>query len=322
MQSTARWFAKVQSTEDLLEGIEFARSRQLELFILGGGSNVVLGEKLDALVIQMAIPGRSVESDRVVVSAGENWHQFVRFCLEQGRYGLENLALIPGTVGAAPIQNIGAYGVELANFVDQLTAVNAKTGEKAVFSAEDCNFGYRSSRFQKDQYWVVTELSLALSLLESPILDYPGLRQHLESVEMEPSALNVFKSVCDIRTAKLPDPALTPNAGSFFKNPMVSTEFATRLESTNAGLPVFKAPENAMARKVSAAWLIDKAGLKGHRRGDFQISPQHALVIVNQGKGKLADLLGLVEQVQATIREKYGIELEPEPGFYPARRVS
>lgn len=282
---------------------------------LGQGSNVVIAERIDGLVVQVALPGREIDGCQVTAGAGENWHALVSFCLDHHLYGIENLALIPGTVGAAPIQNIGAYGVELDPFVSEVSALNRHTGERVSFGPDECGFGYRCSRFQSEPDWLVTELKLNLSATDAAVTAYPDLKRRLDESGCEVNAGNVFDMVCRIRREKLPDPATTPNVGSFFKNPIVDSPAADALAMKFNGLPVFDVEGQESVKKLSAAWLIDQAGLKGESSGGHRVSDQHALVIVNQGAGNYRELMQLVERVQAVVRERYEIELVPEPVF-------
>jgi len=317
LPSSARWFCEISSTEALLEALEYAHRMSIPVIAIGGGTNLVLLSDLEALVLRPAIKGIKVDGNLVTAGAGESWHGFVEHCLNLQRYGLENLALIPGTVGAAPVQNIGAYGVELDQFVERVVAVHTGTLQSRVFSRDDCRFDYRDSRFKAEQDWIITEVSFRLRESEMPVADYPGIRAWLDEQGLKVSSRNVFRAVTSIRLAKLPDPENTPNAGSFFKNPLVSTAEAERLAARFPGIPVFPAAEEVALQKLSAAWLIDHAGLKGRSAGRFSVSEQHALVLVNDGGGSAANLLELIALIRETVHDHFGIQLEPEPRFYP-----
>ena len=285
--------------------------------VIGGGSNLLFaGDAVDALAIIDA--RRSVVSDdgeRVVVraAAGADWHGFVLWTLAQELGGLENLALIPGTVGAAPIQNIGAYGVEVGEHVVAVEAFDQDTRSFVRLDAEACRFGYRDSVFkQKPDRWIVTAVEFALHRFAEPVLDYAGLRDVLTARGITaPRPLDVAEAVIDIRRSKLPDPAVIGNAGSFFKNPIVPAAQAAALVATHAGIPVFAVDDGL--RKLSAAWLIDRCGWKGHRDGDAGVAPGHALVLVNHGNAQGTELLALARRIAASVQMRFGVALEPEP---------
>ena len=285
--------------------------------MLGGGSNVLfVGDADDVLTISDA--RRAVVSDdgdRVVVraAAGADWHGFVLWTLAQTLGGLENLALIPGTVGAAPIQNIGAYGVEVGERVVAVDAYDLQTRTAVRLDAAACRFGYRDSVFkQQPDRWIVTAVEFALHRFAEPRLDYAGLRDALAARGItSPRPLDVADAVMDIRRSKLPDPAVIGNAGSFFKNPVVPAAQAAALVAAHAGIPVFAVDPGL--RKLSAAWLIDRCGWKGHRDGDAGVAPGHALVLVNHGRAEGAELLALARRIAASVRLRFGVDLEPEP---------
>ena len=286
--------------------------------VLGGGSNLLLVAAPDA-VLEIVNDDISVVTENdthvdVRCGAGAVWHDFVMATLQRGWSGLENLALIPGTVGAAPIQNIGAYGVEV---MERITAVDAWDRHDARwlrFAAADCAFTYRDSRFKHvpDRY-VVTSVEFRLDRKPSLRLDYAGIRDELAAMAITaPTARDVADAVIRIRRRKLPDPAVIGNAGSFFKNPIVAVDIADTLRDAHPDLPVFPAgsPDR---RKLSAAWLIDRCGWKGHRDGDAGVSAGHALVLVNHGNASGAELLGLARRIAASVHERFGVAIEPEP---------
>ncbi|MCD9096850.1 UDP-N-acetylmuramate dehydrogenase [Luteimonas fraxinea] len=285
--------------------------------VIGGGSNLLFaGDAIDALAIIDA--RRSVVSDdgeRVVVraAAGADWHGFVLWTLAQELGGMENLALIPGTVGAAPIQNIGAYGVEVGEHVVAVEAFDQDTRNFVRLDRDACRFGYRDSIFkQLPDRWIVTAVEFALHRFAEPVLDYAGLRDVLAARGITaPRPLDVAEAVIDIRRSKLPDPAVIGNAGSFFKNPIVPAAQAAALVAAHAGIPVFAVDEGL--RKLSAAWLIDRCGWKGHRDGDAGVAPGHALVLVNHGNAQGTELLGLARRIAASVQMRFGVALEPEP---------
>lgn len=287
------------------------------LLVLGGGSNVVLPEAVPGLVALVALRGVRLlraEPDAWLVEAagGETWHGFVAECVKQGWDGLENLALIPGTVGAAPVQNIGAYGVELADRFDSLTAWDVSAGRCVEMSAADCRFAYRDSIFkhQPPGRWVIVAVRLRLPRPWRPVLSYPDLQRH-PGLAKEPSARAIFEAVCEIRRAKLPDPAITGNAGSFFKNPIVSAAQRDALAALHPGLVSYPQPDGGY--KLAAGWLIDQCGWKGRHLGAAGVHGRQALVLVNRGGATAADILALARAIQDAVAGRYGVSLEPEP---------
>lgn len=287
---------------------ESARSGQ-PLKILGGGSNVVLPERLEGIVALMAIGGVSLAGQTathniVTAGAGENWHDFVVWTVERDMPGLENLAGIPGTVGAAPIQNIGAYGAQLSDFFLSLTAYDLKDGIIRTFAAEACRFGYRQSRFkaEPDRYVILT-VTLALPRQWRAKRDYAGLDRLPEDV----SAREMLNHVVALRASKLPDWRRLGNAGSFFHNPVVAADEAARIE----GAPHYGQADGTV--KLSAGWLIEQSGLKGFRLGPAGTYERHALVLVNHGGATSADITALSSYIRDTVRARYGVELVQEP---------
>jgi UDP-N-acetylmuramate dehydrogenase len=287
--------------------------------ILGGGTNVLFVGDVAGSVILNHVTGRKIIKDpdnAVLVEAcgGENWHQLVLWSLEQGLSGIENLSLIPGLAGAAPIQNIGAYGVELASVFNSLQALDLKTGELREFDRSDCQFTYRGSRFKSADAgrFLITRIRLRLQREFTPRLAYSGLGEELQSMGIElATAKQVSDAVIRIRQRKLPDPEITGNAGSFFKNPVVGSAVANLLKKDFSELPVY-ATEYGKA-KLSAAWMIDQLGWKGHREGDAGVSEQHALVLVNHGNASGRQLLDLANAIGESVKSRFGIDLKPEP---------
>ena len=287
--------------------------------ILGGGSNVLFAGDVAGSVILNRVTGRKIIKDsgsQVLVEAcgGENWHQLVLWCLEQGLSGIENLSLIPGLVGAAPIQNIGAYGVELSDVFDSLQALDLKTGEFREFDRSDCQFAYRGSRFKSVDAgkYLITRIRLRLQREFKPRLAYAGLGEELQSMGVEQAnPKQVSDAVVRIRQRKLPDPDITGNAGSFFKNPIVGSTVADMLKRDFNKLPMYAA-ENGKT-KLSAAWMIDQCGWKGHREGDAGVSEQHALVLVNHGNASGRQLLDLANAIVESVKSRFSIDLKPEP---------
>ena len=286
--------------------------------VLGGGSNLLIADDPQQPIVQMALRGIRIVGDDgrsviVQAEAGEAWDPLVRWTLSQGLAGLENLALIPGTVGAAPIQNIGAYGVELRDCFESLDAVNLVSGTARSFSADDCAFGYRDSVFKHadGENWLVTSVRLRLSRTADLKLDYGEIRAELtEAHIVAPTPTNVADAVSRIRRRKLPDPAVIGNAGSFFKNPLIETELAAALSAREPGLPCW--PSGGQV-KVSAAWMIERCGFKGMRVGDAGVHERHALVLVNHGHARGSDILALARQIRGAVETRFGIRLEAEP---------
>ncbi len=320
----ARYFVDVQSEEDLREAMAFAKTEKLPLLVLGGGSNIVLRtDFFPGLIIHMKSRGLDViaENEEAVwlrAAAGENWHHLVTYALGNGYYGLENLSLIPGSVGAAPIQNIGAYGVELKDVFSELTAVNIQSGLTVTFNKESCRFGYRDSIFKqslKDQY-VITTVTLKLRKVPQLNLNYPALRSALGDIpESEISPEQVSAAVVAIRQSKLPDPEKIPNVGSFFKNPVIPADQFKGLKQRFPGLVSYPVDESRV--KLAAGWLIDQANWRGREMDGVRVHAEQALVLTNPGKRSGAAVLQLAARVVASVKEKFGVDLEMEPRVYP-----
>ena len=319
VDATAGLLLTIQTEEDLLSLPAFDPHRD---FVLGGGSNVLFVNDVPGTVFLNRISGKDIISEHdgsalLEVGAGENWHQLVRWSLDQGLSGLENLSLIPGLAGAAPIQNIGAYGVELSSVLELVTAWDWKTSNWVIFNKDECRFGYRDSRFKSvetDRY-LITSIRLRLNRQFRPHLDYAGLRDALSSMGIDrPEAKQVSDTVIRIRQQKLPDPAVTGNAGSFFKNPVVSMDEAELLRSRFPGLPTW--PAGADRAKLSAAWMIDHCGWKGLQENGAAVSSQHALVLVNLGQASGRQILELSRKIADSIAQEFGVVLEPEPKIY------
>ncbi len=292
--------------------------------VLGGGSNLLFAGDPPGTVIALATRGVSIVEDGdiaiVRADAGVVWHDFVLWSLAQGLCGLENLALIPGTVGAAPIQNIGAYGVEVRERIHAVEAFDRRSGAMVRLDADACDFAYRDSRFKRDpEHHVVTAVEFALPRTPSPRLDYAGIGEELAAMGVaDPTPSQVADAVIRIRRRKLPDPAVLGNAGSFFKNPIVPVAQAEILQAEHPSLPLFRGGSDD-TRKLSAAWLIDQCGWKGHREGDAGVAPSHALVLVNHGNASGMQLLDLARRIAGSVRERFDVAIEPEPRIVGAR---
>lgn len=323
LKATPSALRSVSSVAGVEQALLWARARKLSVLPLGEGSNVVLLPRIDALVLDLQLKGcellqRDDSEVLLRVAAGENWHALVAWTLSQGYCGLENLALIPGTVGAAPVQNIGAYGRELAPFVAAVHALRCADASPLRLSQADCRFGYRDSVFKqalRDQV-VITHVDLRLPLRATVEFSYPGLREALAQRDTadSPTHRAVYDAVVALRRAKLPDPAREPNVGSFFKNPILARAQAEVLRRDHPELPLYPAgPEQS---KLAAAWLIERAGWKGVRHGAVGVHPGHALVLVNYGADSGSEVLGLAAEIQASVQAQFGVLLELEPRVY------
>ena len=317
----ARYFTQAHDDQEVRQALAQAQQTGVPVLVIGGGSNLLLTRDIDALVLHMASRGRRVLSDdgeRIVVEAeaGEPWHPFVQWTLAQGCCGLENLSLIPGTVGAAPMQNVGAYGVEIKDVFVGLTALDRETGELRDFGLAECAFGYRDSLFKRNPgRWLILRVRFALSRTLQAHLDYGPVRQRLaEQGVTEPTAQAISEAICSIRREKLPDPAELGNAGSFFKNPVVSAELVERIRAQYPGVVAYPQADGQV--KLAAGWLIEQAGWKGHREGDAGVHRLQSLVLVNYGQASGAQMHALARRIQADILERFGVDLEMEPNLY------
>ena len=315
LRSQAAQVCKASSVEDISRATRNAADTGLALVPLGEGSNVVLPEYLNALAITIDSKGIKVLKDdgrrvRVRVAAGENWHAFVRWSVDNGLYGLENLALIPGSVGAAPVQNIGAYGVEVCDRVVGVEVVSMASGEVAYLNNEACGFAYRTSIF-KDiarREWIIASVDFQLDREALVQRDYPALAERLPDTAV--THRDVMEAVISVRGERLPDPGREPNAGSFFKNPLVSTEVAAALVKRYPEMPVFNQGD---ATKLSAGWMIERCGWRGKEFGGVAMSQRHALVLVNHTAQTAAEVLDFAQHVQRDVFNEFGIQLAIEP---------
>ena len=319
IEARARYFVQCASAAEVTAAVARAAGRGWPRLVLGGGSNLLLTRDFPGLVIRMANRGIALVEARadafiVRAAAGESWHGLVLHTLDAGWSGLENLALIPGTVGAAPMQNIGAYGVELDSVFESLEALDTHSGTVVTLKREACGFAYRDSIFKgvaRDRY-VILEVSLRLPRGKPPVIDYADLRGWFARLGVsQPSAREVCAAVIAIRGAKLPDPAVEGNAGSFFKNPLVAPDKFAALKVFYPDLVGYAQPGGAV--KLAAGWLIDRAGWKGRTLGGAAVSQTQALVLVNRGGAAAVDVLALAQAIQADIRARFGVELIPEP---------
>jgi UDP-N-acetylmuramate dehydrogenase len=325
VDATAAWLLTVHEPGALAEALAEPRIAGLPLMCIGDGSNLLLVADFPGSVLRQAYDDVRVLDDDgrsavVRVDAGHGWDALVDWSLARRLSGLENLALIPGLAGAAPIQNIGAYGTEVDEFIEAVDTWDRATGRAVRLSRAECGFTYRDSRFKHElDRWIVTAIELRLPRERDLRLDYPGVREELASLAVAtPGAADVAEAVRRIRRRKIPDPRVIGNAGSFFKNPVVPRPVADALVASNAGLPNYPAdaPER---RKLSAAWMIEACGWRGHREGDAGVSSRHALVLVNHGEATGAQLLTLGRRVADSVRARFGVELLPEPRIVGAR---
>ena len=318
VEARAGQLLELESEDDLKTFTAEHRFNPTRDLILGGGSNILFAGNIAGSVILNRVPGKKIiedSNDEVLLEAraGENWHQLVLWSLDQGLSGIENLSLIPGLAGAAPMQNIGAYGVELADVLESVQTLDLQNGQAREFKQKDCRLTYRNSRFKSSDAgkYLITGIRLRLRREFTPVLSYKGLGEELLSMGVKtPTAKQVSEAVVRIRQRKLPDPKLTGNSGSFFKNPMVRQDTADQLQKNFTGMPVYPAGKDA---KLSAAWLIETCGWKGRSMGGAAVSEQHALVLINKGHASGAEILKLADAIQESVRERFGIELEPEP---------
>jgi UDP-N-acetylmuramate dehydrogenase len=308
-------YGEFSSVSEFLSLLAFARLRHLPLYVLGGGSNILLPERVEGLVVQSAMTGVTClgldeDSVWVRVEAGKSWHQWVCDSILLG-HGLENLALIPGTVGAAPVQNIGAYGVEVGNLIESVQGYQMSTAQFRALTAAECRFGYRDSVFKRELLddFVVLSVVFRLSRRFQPDISY-GPLAILDAETLTPGQL--IERVCEVRASRLPDPACVPNAGSFFKNPIVPKRQAEQLLAQYPNMPVYPASRSDRL-KLAAAWLIDQTGWKGRWMGPVGMHDQQALVMVTNGNASLLDIRSLQNAITLSVQERFQVCLEPEP---------
>ncbi|OJY18790.1 UDP-N-acetylmuramate dehydrogenase [Pandoraea sp. 64-18] len=318
LPASARFVVTIDSEAALLDALAMPELAGLPRLVLGGGSNVVLTRDFDGVVFRMAIRGRERLADDaharyVRGGAGEVWHDFVDWTLSQDCPGLENLALIPGTLGAAPIQNIGAYGLELAERFAEVRALDTATGAFVTLTREACAFGYRDSLFKREPgRYLIVSVTLRLPQPWQPVTGYADVSHTLAQAGIaQPNARQIFEAVADIRRRKLPDPAELGNAGSFFKNPVVDAATFAALRERFPEAVGYAQPDGAW--KVAAGWLIDQCGWRGKSLGHAGVHERQALVLVNRGGASGAEIVALSRAIQASVQERFGIALEPEP---------
>lgn len=314
--ATTRWYGEFSSADDLKAFYDDPRFRALPKFILGGGSNLLITQDFDGLMLKSVDTSVSVADENdaytfVKIGAGADWTATVASLVDKGFNGIENLMSVPGTAGGAAVQNIGAYGLEIAERISEVECFDPAAGDVRVLSADDCDYGYRTSIFKTEKTdWVVLSVTLALPKVFEPRVAYKELAA-VFGAKVPASAKEVASAVKAVRAKKLPDPAKIGNAGSFFKNPVVTKVKMVHLLEDDPTLVTY--PLAGGRAKLSAGRLIDAVGLKGKREGDAGVSEKHSLVLVNYGNATGKDILAMAEKVKAAVKRRYGVTLEPEP---------
>ncbi len=319
VNANSKYFAEANSVEELLETLKFSNTKTLPLLFLGGGSNILFTKDFDGLAIRLNLKGineKIVDDNHILVTAkaGENWHQFVMYCLDKNYGGLENLSLIPGNVGTSPMQNIGAYGTEIKDVFETCKVLNLQTSKTEIFNREQCRFGYRDSVFKQEGKgkYVILEVTFRLTRTVHRIdVEYGAIQSELEKLGIiNPTIQDVSKAVINIRQSKLPDPKITGNAGSFFKNPTILLHQYENLKQQFENIPGYP---NGDFVKVPAGWLIEQAGWKGRQIGNVASHNFQALVIINAtGNASGKEVFDFSTMIIDSVKEKYGIELERE----------
>ena len=316
LECIAECYVQVSTTGDLQEALRDARQRSLNINVLGGGSNLILNRYLPGMTIHMGLKGRELlgeSADDVVVrlQAGEEWHETVLWANAEGYFGLENLALIPGSVGAAPVQNIGAYGVEIAQMIECVHVVDVRSGDIRALTADECCFSYRDSLFKSSEGKHLIIWAVDLRLSKRPVVNtsYPALREAVPHNAATPS--DVLTAVVAVRQSKLPDPSVEANVGSFFKNPIVDRVTAEHLKGDYPDMPQY--PVDANTVKPSAAWMIDQLGWRGVEEFGVSVSEKHALVVINRSARYASEVIEFTDKITSSVSEKYSVSLDREP---------
>jgi len=314
VEASTKFFAEATSLGELEEILAWYREQNdCPLLVLGGGSNLLFTRDWKGLVLKVSLTGCRVEGDMAIAAAGEDWHSFVLWTLEKKIFGLENLSLIPGQVGTAPMQNIGAYGVEIKDVFESLKAININSGKTKIFSLDECEFGYRESVFKHKEKgnWIITEVSFKLSKTPQVKVEYGTIKTTLEAHNIKnPTPQQVGQAVTAIRESKLPNPNDLGSAGSFFKNPVVAAELLQKIKTDYPEVPHYKVADKQF--KLPAGWLIDQSGWKGHTRDNHGVHKHQALVLVNYGGATGEDILTLAKDIQQSVAKKFDIILKPE----------
>lgn len=313
IKAYCRRFLEYANVEEARQVATILRDSSLPYIIIGGGSNLLLTQDFEGIVVHAAVKGIDRQDSLIVCGSGEVWDDVVDYCVSHQLYGAENLSLIPGDVGASAVQNIGAYGVEVKDLIAQVEAVEIATGEVLVFQRAECGYGYRQSRFKQEwkNRYLITHVTYQLQTVFDPYLDYGNIRVELERQGIfQPTAQQLRQTIIDIRNAKLPDPKVMGNAGSFFVNPIVSKEKYEQLATLYEGMPHYTI--DASHEKIPAGWLIEQCGWKGKTMGCAGVHDKQALVLVNRGGATGQDIVSLYWAIQHDVREKFGIEIHPE----------
>lgn len=317
-EAFAQYYAEIHTQEDIITLLDAYDELPQPILCLGGGSNILFRSEYTGTVLAIRLLGKEIieENDDTVIlrcAAGEEWHPFVEWTVQQGWCGIENLALIPGTCGAAPIQNIGAYGVEIQERILTVEWIDFSTKQQRILTNKECAFGYRDSIFKKElaKKGIITAITLQLSKKADLRMSYADIQQELQAANCtQPTVRTIFDAVVAIRSRKLPNPKDIGNAGSFFKNPVITATHFQHLQQQYPTIPHY--PQNDGTVKIPAAWLIEKAGWKGYRRGNIGVSPTQALVLVHYGDGKSEDIIKLAQDIIYDITQKFSITLERE----------
>ena len=317
LAAQAKYFASFSSEEELIELLKDNICKTEPLFILGGGSNILLTQNFEGIVLANKIKGINIISEdkhstSITVGAGEVWHDFVLWSIQKNLSGIENLALIPGLIGASPMQNIGAYGTEVKEVITKVSYIEIESGVKKEITNTECRFGYRNSIFKEELKGkvVITEVVYKLSKIPLNNTKYGAITDELKFLKKKPSPQNIAQAVINIRSSKLPDPKTLGNSGSFFKNPIIETHEFEKLEKEFPEMVGNKVSDTET--KISAGWLIDNAELKGYRKADAGVHKNHALVLINYGNATGLEIINLAKEIQQKVKDKYGISIETE----------
>lgn len=318
IEAKAKYFADVSTINDLRKVLVFRRQKDLPILFIGGGSNMLFVDNFPGIVLKLNLKGIEIlkeDNDYVYVKSqgSENWHHFVEWTLEHDFGGLENLSLIPGNVGTAPMQNIGAYGVEVKDYIVEVQTLELETGNERIFTNEECHFGYRESIFKNELRgkYVLVAVTFKLTKQNHQLhVDYGAIKTELDSEQIiNPTIQDISRAVIKIRESKLPDPSQIGNSGSFFKNPVISNDEFAEIEKNHPQIAHYKTDSGI---KLAAGWLIEQAGWKGKRFGDAGVHDKQALVLVNYGNATGKEIYDLSEQIIEDVKAKYGVTLERE----------
>lgn len=313
IDATCSRFLEYETTPEAQQVAEILRQSSLPFIIIGGGSNLLLTKDYNGIVVHSAVKGWDIQGNRMACGSGEIWDDMVDVSLRNGLYGAENLSLIPGDVGASAVQNIGAYGVEVKDLIHTVYAIEIATGKLCTISVNDCGYGYRDSRFKHEwkNRFLITMVAYEFSPVFTPHLDYGNIRFELERRGIsEPTAQQLRQVIIDIRNAKLPDPKVMGNAGSFFMNPIVRREKYCELAAKYEGMPHYTIDSDH--EKIPAGWMIDQCGWKGRSLGRAGVHDRQALVLVNRGGATGSEIVTLCETIRADVKAKFGIDIHPE----------